>query len=79
MKMLSKNLSITLAAALLAVAGASYTLPGAARWGAGAGGGGTAPLSESEIAGLQFMREEEKLARDVYAAMDEMWGMRIFW
>ena len=24
------------------------------------------------------MREEEKLARDVYLAMDDLWGLRVF-
>ena len=35
-------------------------------------------LTESEILGILFMREEEKLARDVYLAMAESWGMNIF-
>lgn len=35
-------------------------------------------LSESEIQGLILMREEEKLARDVYAKLGEMWGTKIF-
>lgn len=35
-------------------------------------------LSPDEIAGLRFMREEEKLAHDVYVAMDAMWGHRSF-
>ena len=35
-------------------------------------------LSQDEIAGLQWMREEEKLARDVYLALYERWGMSIF-
>jgi hypothetical protein len=36
------------------------------------------PLSESEKEGLIFMREEEKLARDVYVAMAEIWDIPIF-
>ena len=36
------------------------------------------PLSEEEIAGLVLMREEEKLARDVYITLGEKWGIRIF-
>ncbi|WP_341889692.1 DUF2202 domain-containing protein [Variovorax sp. YR752] len=36
------------------------------------------PLSPDEIAGLRFMREEEKLAHDVYVAMDALWGHRSF-
>lgn len=31
------------------------------------------PLSAAEIEGLVFMREEEKLARDVYARLYELW------
>ncbi len=31
-------------------------------------------LSSTEIANLQFMREEEKLARDVYLTLDGYWG-----
>ena len=35
-------------------------------------------LSDLEIQGLLFMREEEKLARDVYLTLGEMWNMNIF-
>jgi hypothetical protein len=35
-------------------------------------------LSADEIAGLRFMREEEKLAHDVYIAMFSLWGHRTF-
>jgi hypothetical protein len=35
-------------------------------------------LSEAELAGLNLMREEEKLARDVYAALYEKWHTPIF-
>ena len=35
-------------------------------------------LSEAETAGLIKMREEEKLARDVYTALSEKWGAQIF-
>jgi hypothetical protein len=35
-------------------------------------------LSEDEIAGLVLMREEEKLARDVYNFLGEKWGIKIF-
>ncbi len=36
------------------------------------------PLSDEEIAGLTFMREEEKLARDVYLTLYETWGSQVF-
>ena len=35
-------------------------------------------LSNKEIDGLILMREEEKLARDVYNTLGEKWGMQIF-
>ena len=36
------------------------------------------PLSAEEKADLLYMREEEKLARDVYLAMSTLWGTPIF-
>jgi hypothetical protein len=38
----------------------------------------TPALSEAEISGIQFMREEEKLARDVYLTLYDTWGLTIF-
>ncbi len=35
-------------------------------------------LSDAERAGILFVREEEKLARDVYLAMYDLWGLQIF-
>jgi hypothetical protein len=35
-------------------------------------------LSDKEIAGLVLMREEEKLARDVYLYFHDLYGLRIF-
>ncbi len=35
-------------------------------------------LTRAEVDGLLFMIEEEKLAVDVYSALDEMWDMRVF-
>lgn len=35
-------------------------------------------LSEGETDGLLLMREEEKLARDVYQTLYEKWGLQIF-
>jgi hypothetical protein len=35
-------------------------------------------LNLGETDGLIFMREEEKLARDVYIAMYDNWGRRVF-
>lgn len=38
----------------------------------------TVPLSDAEEADLLFMREEEKLARDVYNALYDLWGLPVF-
>lgn len=35
-------------------------------------------LSPEEIAGLLYMREEEKLAHDVYVALFNIWGTQVF-
>jgi hypothetical protein len=35
-------------------------------------------LSEQEIDGLMYMREEEKLAHDVYVVLYDVWGQRVF-
>lgn len=36
------------------------------------------PLTEEEISGLLYMREEEKLAHDVYVVMYQTWGVNVF-
>ncbi len=36
------------------------------------------PLSTNEVTDLLHMREEEKLARDVYLALFDKWGTRVF-
>ncbi len=36
------------------------------------------PLNSIELSSLSFMREEEKLARDVYITMYNKWGVNIF-
>ncbi|MCB0067131.1 MAG: DUF2202 domain-containing protein [Caldilineaceae bacterium] len=35
-------------------------------------------LSEEESAALLFMREEEKLAHDVYVTLGDLWGLPVF-
>lgn len=37
-----------------------------------------APLTQTEIENILYMHEEEKLARDVYLALSEMWDCPIF-
>lgn len=36
------------------------------------------PLNEAELNSLAFLREEEKLAKDVYITLYNKWGMNIF-
>lgn len=36
------------------------------------------PITTADAEGLLFMREEEKLAHDVYLAMFDLWGIRAF-
>jgi hypothetical protein len=59
---------------------AAVTLIAMPAWaGNGNGAGeGITPLSEVEITYLNFVREEEKLARDVYLLMYETYGAKIF-
>ncbi len=46
--------------------------------GNGNGGGSTYDLSQEERDGLIHMRIEEKLARDVYIVMGELWNHKVF-
>ena len=36
------------------------------------------PLTDDEISWLTYMREEEKVARDVYLSLNDRWNARIF-
>jgi hypothetical protein len=44
----------------------------------GGGGGGGGQLTQAEIQGLTYMREEEKLARDAYWTFYDQWQLSIF-
>lgn len=44
----------------------------------GGGGGGGGALTQAEIEGLTYMREEEKLARDSYWTLYDKWHLYIF-
>jgi len=52
-------------------------LPTCMRCGGG-GGGGSGQLTQAEIEGLTYMREEEKLARDSYWTLYGKWHLYIF-
>lgn len=45
---------------------------------AGEGSPGSDSPTSNEIADLQYMREEEKLARDVYLVLHDEWGVQVF-
>ena len=42
------------------------------------GAGATSALSNAEVETLVYMREEEKLARDVYRTLFTRWNLQIF-
>ena len=60
-----------ISAVLLGPVTSANAAPGGHR---GSGVAVTTTLSAQEIATLEFMREEEKLARDVYLTLNEYWG-----
>jgi hypothetical protein len=76
------------AAVLTAAVALQIGVNDAAAQGPHPGGGGTAtahpasdpsrPLTSTDAAGLQFMRQEEKLARDVYAVFGDTYTVRAF-
>ena len=70
------------AAVILAVAAFLATVPATAQ-SRPAGPGYTVttllqPLTPEELKAMQFLREEEKLARDVYQALFEKWNLVVF-
>jgi len=63
--------------------GAAYSLLASTMLGsqaalAGRGGSSRSNVTEDEIADLEYMREEEKLARDVYLTLFDFWGLGVF-
>jgi hypothetical protein len=65
---------------MVALVGAAMSLPAIAGNGGpgkGPGGGVVSPLDRTEAATLTFMREEEKLARDVYLTLNETYRSRV--
>lgn len=67
--MLARRFSILLAAVLMVGSALSYAV---------AYGAATQPLATDEETDLLFMREEEKLARDVYLTLYEQWELTTF-
>lgn len=69
-----KTLIITAALSTIAFGPTAATRGG----GAGEGPVKASALAPNEAATLTFIREEEKMARDVYLAMDAAWGLPVF-
>ena len=69
-------LTVLLAASPALAYGAQYQY----RWGGGSGtgSGGSTALSQTEKDWLRHMRQEEKLARDVYLKLYDRWRASIF-
>ena len=81
--MLNKFLFMIFTVFFLTVAGTTNAMAGpGGGHGKGGGGGGEKgeldSLSQEEIDGLLFMREEEKVARDSYITLGRAWGLVIF-
>ena len=77
--MMTKRIFTALVTILLTTSAFTSSQPAFARGNGGGGGGdGLTPLSETEIADLYFMREEEKLARDSYLVLGAEYGLAIF-
>ena len=76
-----KRIGVLAASMALVGVMAVSTVAGAQGPGNGNVPGGQPPsgeLNEAEIEGLLYMREEEKLARDVYLTLYEAWELPIF-
>jgi len=72
------SLSVALALVAMMLLGTAAAAQGT---GNGQGSGALASsgsLTDEEVAGLQYMIEEEKLARDVYSMLSERWGFAAF-
>ena len=80
----SNLLAVVALAATLLPLSAPATAQGRMNRGQGMGRGlagaaaATQPLTAAELKWLQFMREEEKMAHDMYLALSEKWNLAIF-
>jgi hypothetical protein len=80
--MLKKTVFAALTMMLVTFGGLNTSMAGHA-FGSGCGGKGDCvdklePPSQAESDGMQYMREEEKLARDIYLIMADKWGLIVF-
>jgi hypothetical protein len=73
-----RNIVSNIVFRLLVVATVMATLVTIPAWAGKGPGSGITPLSAAEVEVLNYMREEEKLARDVYLEMFGQWNARVF-
>lgn len=71
-----KHLKTNILMVAIGLAVAASPAIGAPGW--SGNGGSQAKLTPAEAATLTYMREEEKLARDVYLYLFDMWGVQVF-
>lgn len=69
---------ITIVATVLVVGVIVQSVDAAGRKRGGKARENTSNLSQAEVSGLLYMREEEKLAHDVYTALYDRWKIRVF-
>ncbi len=74
----SKLTALLAADVILLSAAPTFAQYGPVRGGIGTGTTVIQPLTETETQWLTFMREEEKLARDVYQKLNEKWNLAVF-
>ena len=76
--MLSKVMISILAVFLVAMAGVTTSMAAPTKGSGDSMVNALIPLSDTEGEDLIFMREEEKLARDIYINMYKEWGLDVF-
>lgn len=74
----SSSIPLIMVMGFLAIATTISLLAAPPAWAGKKGVSGMTPLSDIEAEMLTYMREEEKLARDVYLLMYETWEAAIF-
>jgi hypothetical protein len=70
--------ALAIAASLFSLGAPAMGQYGPPRSGYGAAAPTVQPLTAEEVKHLQFMREEEKLARDVYQLLFDKWKLTVF-
>jgi hypothetical protein len=75
---MQRNITRGFAFSLLVIAALISSMLIMPAWAGNGTGQSKIPLSDEEMSYLNFVREEEKLARDVYLLMSETWNAEIF-